>query len=369
VTESAATRGESNERLRLWLQAQLVQGHDVRLIGLEKLDLGHSAEMLAFTLAWRENNAEQQQELVLRLRPPEPGLLEPYDLPRQYAILRALEQTDVRAPKVLWLEPSGEVLGRPFFVMEKIDGTAYEMRVPREIRADAELVRRMSQSLVEQLAAIHLVKLDAAEWGLLGDGKTYVTDELDHWAAEMQRVQRGPLPALERLLAELRAQLPETNPAVTLVHGDAKPGNYGYVGSEVTAVFDWEMAAVGDPRADIGYLEVLWNMSGVTRQPGALSTDDFVTYYESLTGSQTHSRAWYRAMQTFKLGVISLIGVMLFDAGHSDDLRLSDMGIGIPWFTQMGLRDLGIDEEVEAGPVTAREERVAEVRQRLESSV
>src|SRR6185503_5636506 len=80
--------------------------------------------------------------------------------------------------------------------------------------------------------------------------------ELDHWSGEMHRVQRGSLPALERLLEELRATKPQPCPTVTLVHGDAKPGNFAFVGDEVSAVFDWEMTTVGDPLTDIGWMEL-----------------------------------------------------------------------------------------------------------------
>ena len=76
--------------------------------------------------------------------------------------------------------------------------------------------------------------------------------EIDHWTSEIRRVQRGPLPALERLAEAVREQQPEQCPSVTLVHGDAKPGNFAFEGSEVSAVFDWEMATIGDPLADIG---------------------------------------------------------------------------------------------------------------------
>ena len=67
---------------------------------------------------------------MLRLRPRPPALLEPYDLERQFDILRALETTPVRAPRALWLEDTGDVLGRPFFVMERVAGDVYEMQAP-----------------------------------------------------------------------------------------------------------------------------------------------------------------------------------------------------------------------------------------------
>lgn len=134
-------------------------------------------------------------------------------------------------------------------------------------------------------------------------------------------------------------------------------------------MFDWEMAAIGDPLADIGYAEVMWRLPvGLLASPACLRPDEFVAYWERLTGINARHREWYRAFQGFKTSVIMLVGAMLFDGGHSDDLRLAEMGGAVPFFTETALRDLGIDEDLEPGPVTAREERVREVRERARRS-
>ena len=112
------------------------------------------------------------------------------------------------------MEPTGEVLGRSFFVMERLDGEVWEQQpIPPEMEAEPGRLRRMGESLVDQLAAIHLVDLAATGLHSLGDGTTFVDDELDRWEGEMRRVQRGPLPAMERVIAELRRQQPESEPA------------------------------------------------------------------------------------------------------------------------------------------------------------
>jgi aminoglycoside phosphotransferase (APT) family kinase protein len=302
---------------------------------------------------------------VLRARPPAPGLLEPYDLERQFRILRALEPTPVRAPKVYWYEGSGEILGREFYVMERLDGTVYEQGVPAELSDAPERIARMSRSVVEQIAAIHRVAPEQAGLGFLGDGTHFLDRQLEHWASEMHRVQRGLLPALERLLAELIAQQPEPSRTVTLVHGDPKPGNFAFVDDEVSAVFDWELTTLGDPLADIGWAEVNWTTPGsFTIRPGGLTTDELVELYEELSGIPVVHREWYRAFQGFKVCVIMLVGAMLFDRGVSDDLRFAYMGMAVDMFTKPALAALGVDDDIEPGPVTARDERVRQVQER-----
>jgi aminoglycoside phosphotransferase (APT) family kinase protein len=351
------------ERLVSWFRERLESATDVRIENSSRLGFGHSAEMMVLTLAWRAGGQEHRRPLVLRLRPPFPGLLEPYDLPRQFTILRALEKTDVRSPSVLWLDESGEVLGRPFYVMERLPGDVYEYETPADL--DAATVRRMTRSLVEQLAAIHLVDLRSTGLDALGDGRSYLDDQIEHWTAEMRRVQRDELPALERLLTELRERRPEASERITLVHGDPKPGNFAFVDGEVTGVFDWEMAGIGDPLADVGYLDLLWKTpTFFTSRPSALTSDEAVAYYEELTGIPVRHREWYRALETFKTCVILLVGTMLFDAGHTDDPRVGMMGTGISPYTRRALRGLGIHEDPPSGPVEARPERFLEARGR-----
>jgi aminoglycoside phosphotransferase (APT) family kinase protein len=223
----------------------------------------------------------------------------------------------------------------------------------------------MSRSLVENLATLHLVDVKAAGLGFLGDGSAFLERELDWWGSEMRRVQRGPLPALERLGHELHTQLPEQCPIVTLVHGDAKPGNFAFAGDAVSAIFDWEMTSVGDPLTDIGWLELNWSMPGsFTSRSGALTPDEFVELYERRTGITVGHRDWYVALGMYKMLVIMLLAAMLFDRGATDDVRFADMGRAIHHFTIPALARVGVDEPLDDGPVTAREERVREVTQR-----
>lgn len=347
--------------LQTWLAGQIPEADEVIVEGLDKVEMGHSAEMFTLTMVMVTDGVEQRDDIVVRLRPPEPGLLEPYDLQRQFDVMAGLERTDVRAPRALWIEPSGDVLGRPFLVMNRLDGDVYEQNaIPAEIEAEPGRIRRMCEDMIDQYAAIHLVDLERTGLDALGDGSDFVTRELDHWESEMERVRRGPLPAMERLLAELRRHQPDPSPLVTLVHGDPKPGNVGFVGDRVSAVFDWELATVGDPFTDVGYLELMWAMpAGVTSRPTAPTVDEFVARYEERTGFSCEHREWYFAMQVFKVCAIQLIGSMLFDAGHTDDPRNVGMAMGIELMAPMGLAALGVEEQLDMGAIYPRPERMA----------
>lgn len=334
------------DRLTDWLRTRV--GEEVRLEGLESVEFGHSAEMLAFTVVTRAS----RRDVVLRLRPTPPALLEPYDLVRQFLVLTALAPTEVRVPPALWHEPTGDVLGRPFFVMDRVAGSVYELQAPD---GSGEHVRAMCAGLADQLAAVH--RVDVASVGLadLADGGTHLEREIDHWATEIRRVQRGPLPALERLLGELVSAMPEPCSAVTLVHGDAKPGNFAFIGDQVSAVFDWEMVTLGDPLTDLGWLELLWMQPvGIASHPAAYSIDELLARYTAAGGIAPRHRPWYRAMAAYKMSAICLIGAMLYADGASTDERYAMNAYGIPMLTKLGLAELGVTEELEDGPVLAQ---------------
>ena len=84
--------------LQTWLAEQVPEADEVIVEGLDKVEIGHSAEMFTLTMVIVTDGVEQRDDIVVRLRPPEPGLLEPYDLQRQFDVMRGLEGTDVRAP-------------------------------------------------------------------------------------------------------------------------------------------------------------------------------------------------------------------------------------------------------------------------------
>jgi aminoglycoside phosphotransferase (APT) family kinase protein len=359
VTQSTAVP----DRLAAWLGTQIPDAEEVRIEGLDRVEFGHSAEMMVLTVVTVRGGAEERRDVVLRLRPPPPALLEPYDLKRQFDILRALEHTPVRVPRALWLEQSGDVLGREFFIMERVAGDVYEMETPD---CAPEGIRQMCASMADQLAAIHSIDLDAVDLNFLGDGRDHLDVELDHWAHEMRRVQRGTLPALEGLLRALRESKPQPCSKVTLVHGDAKPGNFAFVGDHVSAVFDWEMSTLGDPLTDIGWMELLWMQPvGITSHAAALSIEEFLERYEAASGITPQNRPWYRALNAYKMAVICLIGAMMFDRGDSDDLKLVVAAGGVPILPILGLADLGIHETFDNGPVEIREERIHEVQSRI----
>ena len=350
----------SAERLASWFGEQLPGASNVAVTDLSRPADGASAEMILATITWQAAGEERFEDVVLRARPNPPCLIEPYDLAKQFDILRRLEPTDVLSPRALWIEPTGDVIGREFFVMNRLPGSVYEMGPPTG--TSPEQVNRMCHSMIEQLAAIHNVDIQTRGLhDIDGGGVEHLSREVAHWRSEIDRVERGRFPALQRLAEALLDLQPPPSERVALVHGDPKPGNIAFTGDTVSGMFDWEMATVGDPLTDVGWIEMTWMPWVYT--PGAPTMDVLLTRYEQLTGIPVRNRTWYCALAKFKLAVILLVGGALLGSGHSNDILVSDAAALIHPMTTNALEELGVEEVPESGPVLPDPERVRVIRE------
>ena len=154
----------STERLTAWLRTQVPDADDVRIEGLDRVNFGHSAEMMMLTVVTRHGDRDNRQDVVLRLRPKPPALLEPYDLARQFTILRALaEHPGPCSPGAV--ARGHRRRARKTFLRDGTGRPATFTKWRRRPTSPTQTVVRMCQSLVEQLAAIHTVDLDADRAG------------------------------------------------------------------------------------------------------------------------------------------------------------------------------------------------------------
>ena len=110
------------------------------------------------------------------------------------------------------------------------------------------------------------------------------------------------------------------------------------------------MASIGDPMADIGWVEITWRSSLPFSMLSAADFDELLARYEQLTGIEIRDRPWHRAMQAFKMSVIMLVGVMLYQRGHTRSRRFAAMSPFGPRTVATGLRELGLPtDDAEAG--------------------
>jgi aminoglycoside phosphotransferase (APT) family kinase protein len=278
--------------------------------------------------------------VVLR-RPPR-GPLPPsaHDVLREARLLRALEATPVRVPRVLAVCEEPGVIGAPFYVMERVTGEVITDTIPEPLDTPAER-SRIAEQLIDALVELHGV--DFTQLGLEGFGKPtgYLERQLRRFTGLWEHNRTRELPQVEEVGGWLAANLPESPPA-TIVHGDFRLGNTMFAArapARLVAIFDWEMATIGDPLADVGYMLMHWTQPGdalgkfnahnVTLRPGFPTRADLTARYEERSGRPVAALDWYVTLALWKAVVFMEGNYKRALAGSVDDPYLKSFGEGV----------------------------------------
>jgi aminoglycoside phosphotransferase (APT) family kinase protein len=281
-------------------------------------------------------------ELVLR-RPPRPPLPpSAHDVLREARLLRALRDTPARVPAVLAVGEDPATIGSPFYVMERIEGDVMVSSIPAALDAPAQR-RRIAEQLIEALTEIHAVDWRAV--GLEGFGKPtgYLERQLRRFTGLWEVNKTREIPAVERVGGWLSQNLPQSGQA-TIVHGDYRLGNTIYAPqapARLAAVLDWEMATIGDPLADLGYLCMMWTekddpsgglreaLGAITRRDGFPTREGLIEHYERQTGRSMRELRWYTTLALWKSIVFMEGNYKRAIAGSTDDPYLKTFGDGV----------------------------------------
>ena len=281
-------------------------------------------------------------EWVLR-RPPRPPLPpSAHDVLREAFLLKAVEDAPVRTPRVLLACDDESVIGAPFYVMEKVDGDVITHTIPGAL--DDEPSRRaIAEELIDALVEIHAV--DWRDCGLEGYGKPtgYLDRQLRRFGGLWEHNRTRELPTMERLVEWLGENKPESG-AATIVHGDYRLGNTMFARESpprLNAIFDWELATIGEPLADVGYLvatyaqpgdpdNTLFSLGAVTKQPGFLSREELIARYEERSGRPMGDVRWYTTLAMWKAAVFLEGSYKRRLAGTTEDPFFDLLKDGVP---------------------------------------
>jgi aminoglycoside phosphotransferase (APT) family kinase protein len=282
------------------------------------------------------------REVVLR-RPPRPPLPpSAHDVLREARLLSALRDTPARVPDVLAVCADPATIGAPFYLMERIEGEVIVTSIPPELDTPAER-RKIGEELIDALVEIHAV--DWLAVGLEGFGKPtgYLERQLRRFLGLWELNKTREIPAVESVGSWLAEHLPGS-PAATIVHGDYRLGNTIFAPTRpahLEAVLDWEMATIGDPLADLGYLCMMWTEAGdpavglrealgrVTRAEGFPTRSELIERYEEHSGRSMVEIRWYMTLALWKSIVFMEGNYKRAVAGTTDDPYLKTFGDGV----------------------------------------
>ena len=305
--------------LSRWLSTVLPGGVTPRVAvesGVEAT--GMSSETIILTGRWEENGTPVEQRWVARVAPTaeDVPVFPSYRLDHQFEVMRRVgELTDVPVPRVRWIESTGEVLGKPFFLMDYVDGLVPPDVMPYTFgnnwfaEAPAERQRELQDSTIEVLAKLHSIPNAAKTFPFLLNAQGSDTALHRHfdWVRgwynfAVPDIGRSPL--LERTFDWLQAHWPHDVAASepVLLWGDARVGNVLYRDFRPVAVLDWEMVTLGPRELDVAWIifahMVFQELAGLATLPGlpdVMREDDVRATYRRLTGVELGELQWFYA--------------------------------------------------------------------------
>jgi len=284
---------------------------------------GFSNETLLGELKWHEpDGKEYSQGIVIRMRPTDYAIFPEYNMAVQYRSLQSVRaSSDVPVPEVYWVEDTGEVLGQPFFLMERLWGRVpsdnppyFEAGFVKDATPDQQ--RALYTSSLETMAKIHAIDWRAAGFLEFLDqpkhGPTGFAQQLGYYRHYIDWASEGrPQPTVEAAMEWLTKNDPTAELELVVNWGDARPSNMMY-GDDFRpiGVFDWEMATIGPKEVDLGWFISMneWQSrwSGFDWLPGFLSEAETVECYERASGKTVNNIDYFKVWGSLRFCVVMI---------------------------------------------------------------
>ena len=280
------------------------------------------------------------REMVLRRPPfgtkPKSG----HDMHREYTVLKALGPAYPYCPRPLAYNEDPEVMGCPFYVMERIPGIVLRRDIPASLGLAPKDVTLLSKNLVKALYALHCVDYEGIGLGDFGKPEGYVERQVSGWSRRYRAAHTPDVPDAEEVMAWLLEKMPPDTDSPSLIHNDYKFDNVVLDPDnplKIIGVLDWEMATLGDPLMDLCGTLAYWVEAGdseeiqlirsvPTNAEGALTRREVVALYENLSGRSMRHYDFYYCFGLFKLAGICQQIYYRFYHGQTHDERFKVFG-------------------------------------------
>jgi len=254
------------------------------------------------------------ERFVLRRGPRPPLPKSTHDMLREAKIQQLVGPQGVPVPEILAVSSDESLLGVPFYVMSYLEGEVITDNFPEQL-ASTQDKSELGRVLVDTLLGLHDVDTTKPGLSELGRPVGYLERQIRRFGTLWDVNSKRNIPEVAHIGEVLGRNIPETQKHC-LVHGDFRIGNLMFAPDSplnVEAVLDWEMATLGDPLADLGYMVATYatadsspnimELTTVTRQPGFWGRDDLVNYYAKHSELDISDLPWYAALALWKSAI------------------------------------------------------------------
>ncbi len=296
------------------------------------------------------------QDFVLRRPPFGSKVKTAHDMTREFRVLRALHPVYPPAPEPLLFCDDPEVIGAPFYLMERIPGVILRARKPEGFDCTPALARQCCVRFVENLVQLHAVDYAAIGLADMHREGWFVKRQVEGWVQRYAGSQTDDIPAITQVAEYLQHHCPPDS-ETTFIHNDYKFDNIVLDAdglSKIVGVLDWEMCTIGDPLLDLGVVLSYWNEPKdpslglipcfLTHEPGCMTRREVVDEYARLTGRAVGNIAFYYVFGLLKLAVIAQQIYFRYKQGLTQDPRFAPLIFVVGALGMMGVKTLETGE-------------------------
>jgi aminoglycoside phosphotransferase (APT) family kinase protein len=280
-------------------------------------------------------------EAVLRRPPLGPVAPKAHDMAREYKILSKLHQVFPLAPQPYFFSDDEQIIGSPFFVMERRRGIVLDTEFPPFYTPTPEICQQISEAMVDRLVELHGIDYETAGLNEIGYPEGFMERQVNGWIGRYERAKTEEIKGVEKLKKWMIDHIPvSSKPAI--IHYDYKLNNVMFDSddfSKMVSIFDWEMTTIGDPLADLGCALGYWVQDNdpdvlkygrgkppVTVLPGFMSREQFLEAYAKKSGRDVSQIHFYLTFAYFKMAVILQQIYYRWKRGQTTDERFSRFG-------------------------------------------
>ncbi|MFT6337049.1 MAG: aminoglycoside phosphotransferase (APT) family kinase protein [Saprospiraceae bacterium] len=300
---------------------ELNENNLIKFLYENKLIDGNKAELTVSQFSNGYSNLtylieSNDKSYVLRM-PPIGATKRGHDMSREYKVLSQLSKGFSKMPKAYAYSKDENILGRAFYIMEKIEGEIITYKRAKELDISANDFAKISNSWLDTFVELHSTDYKACGLENLGKPNGYVERQVTNWGKQYLKAQTQEVPEAIKVMEWMESNQPK-NYDHCLIHNDFKYDNVVFTDTSwnsINAVLDWEMCTLGDPLMDLGTSIAYWSMPSdppplieglpsPTMLPGNPSRTEIAELYAQRSGREIDNLVFYYAYGLFKIAVI-----------------------------------------------------------------